>query len=120
MIGDQFAVNRIMAFKERLELCKRFNEGTETTDFILSLVEAADHTSRYGASYDAEIVLLIAERNIKEYIEWVFREGEYYDYQQLDADILRIYYGGCQKVLTEEQFNENWHRPRNTRTSGSS
>ncbi len=93
-----------MKLNERINLCSQFDEGTEISDAVSSLVIAARTLNGLSDQHNAQLALIAAEKVIADYVEWLrFDNGDYGLYQEIDEEVFVAFSGGAKK-LTEDEF----------------
>lgn len=94
----------MLQLNERINLCSKFDEGTEISDAVSSLVTAARVLNGLADKHNAQLALIAAEKVITDYVEWLrYDSGDYDLYQELDNDVFVAFSGGARK-LTKEEF----------------
>ncbi len=91
------------SFAYRLKMCRSVHEGSELEDIIQQLCYAANGLHAFE-DHLSEIVLLIAEKLCTEFVkqEYLYRQAEWEEYDQLDPVVYAHFTGGAQKLSQEE------------------
>jgi len=87
---------------------RTFNEGTEIEDAVKCLLDAADILNGLSADHELALVMLTAEKLMRDYLDFARTRGVDWDeYKEIDPELYTYMLGGAQK-LNEEDFRQPW------------
>lgn len=94
-------LNPYKEFTHRIEMCHKFNEGTELQDGVCSLLSAAGVLYGINDVHHAELALMNAEDIIRNYILYIQTESSVEEYQKFPDDLYQ-YFTGTPKPEIEQ------------------